>query len=116
MDIKEFYEMTGGDYNEVLGRLVKEERIAKYLKLFSADPEYSELCENLDKKDYEKAFRNVHNLKGLAANIGLEKLRQASSVLCEEIRYGAPKNDISGMVENINIAYKDALFNIEKIS
>ncbi len=30
----------------------------------------NEIFENLNNKDYETAFRNVHNMKGVALNLG----------------------------------------------
>lgn len=106
MDIREFFEKEGGSYDEVMGRLGKEERIIKYLKKFAEGEDYRvELKNALENEDYETAFRTVHNLKGLSLNLGLKKLHDTSDILCEEIRHGKPDKDISDMVDAVMDAY-----------
>lgn len=105
MNVKEFYLQTGGNYEEVLGRLIKEERIVKYLRKFADGNDCKLICEAFENRDYEAAFRNVHNLKGVALNLGLTNLQLAASDLCEEVRNGAPNKDVSGMIENVVKVY-----------
>ena len=40
MTLKECYEAMGADYEAVMGRLRKEERILKYLTKFLEDPSF----------------------------------------------------------------------------
>ena len=75
MNVKECYAMMGGDYEGVMGRLMTDERIKKFLlKLPQSNP-MNEIFENLNNKDYETAFRNVHNMKGVALTPLLERLK-----------------------------------------
>ena len=37
MEVKDFYEALGADYNVIIGRLRKDDRIKKYLLLFLKD-------------------------------------------------------------------------------
>lgn len=117
MNIKEFYESIGGDYNDVFSRLMKDERILKYLNKFvDEDNTLKQMDECLAAENYEDAFKNVHTLKGVVLNLGLEPISKTSKVLCEEIRYGAPKNDISQMVKDLHDAYESVTKEIKKIS
>ena len=86
MDLLSFFSVVGGDYNEVMSRLLKEERIIKYLNKFKDSTEYAQLLDALEKEDWELAFRMSHSLKGMCANLGLGKLRASSSELCELLR------------------------------
>ena len=116
MNLSEFYETVGGKLDEVKARLAKEERILKYLNKYTDNTDYEELVGALNSEDYEAAFRHVHNLKGVAANLGLSNLFEASHVLCEELRPCIkPANDISGMLEAVKTANEEVKNNIAKL-
>ena len=106
MELKEFYTAAEGDYNETLSRLMKDERILKYLRLFPQNEDYAQLSVNLEKPDYKEAFRNIHTIKGMALNLGLTKLASVSSALCEELRQGPPKIDITQMRADVKCEYE----------
>lgn len=102
MTLNEFYAAVGGSLDEVMGRLAKEERILKYLTKFTDNTDYDELVDTLETENYEEAFRHVHNLKGVAANLGLGALYESSHILCEELRPGKkPETDISEMLAKV---------------
>ena len=79
MTLSEFYSSLGESLDEVLERLRMESRVAKYLGLFLNDPSFSELKEAFANNDAKTAFRSAHTLKGVAANLGLNKLSASSS-------------------------------------
>lgn len=101
MTVRECYELIGADYDKVLGWLVDDSFIEKFIKKFAVSNYYQPIETALNEDDYESAFKNVHSLKGVAANLGLDKLFEVSSELCEELRHGKPDKDVSGMLENI---------------
>lgn len=65
MTIKECYEAMGGDYEDVLKRLMNEARIQKFALMFKKDPSMSQLTQAMDAGDVETAFRAAHTLKGI---------------------------------------------------
>ncbi|HJJ47717.1 MAG TPA: Hpt domain-containing protein [Methanocorpusculum sp.] len=106
MNVKEFYTTIGGDYEGVLSRMMKDERIEKYLGKFLESPDYQSMHDAIDAKNYADAFRFTHNLKGIALNLGLTKFAAVSSDLCETMRPGvAPKVDITGMLAAVDAEY-----------
>lgn len=115
MTVKECYEFFGGDYADAMSRLAKDERIAKYLRKLPDSRDFDEMNTNLAAGNWEDAFRNVHNLKGVSLNLGLTPLAEASSALCETVRHGAPTVDITGMVSDVKAAYEKILAAIELI-
>ena len=115
MTIKECYALFGGDYVGVLGRLAKDERILKYLKMFAGGNDYELITSSLAEENYEEAFRNVHNLKGVSLNLGLTPLSDASCVLCEALRHGKPEQDVSQMLKDVEKAYKKVVEAIGKL-
>lgn len=116
MTVIEFYEKIGGDYKEVTNRLMKESRLRIYLMQFEAEDSFAEFIEKLDAEEYEDAFRAVHNIKGLALNLGLTPLIEVVSTLCELLRKGKPEIDISDKVEELRQAYKLVTDNILRLN
>lgn len=102
MTLKDFYAQADGDYIEAIDGLGKEERILKYLRKFPETQMTVKIRTALDSKDYETAFREAHNLKGMCMNIAIKKLGEYSSDLTESLRNG-PKGDVESLfalVEN----------------
>ena len=70
----------------------------------------------LDEKDYQTAFREAHNLKGMSINIGLKNLHKVSRDLTESLRNG-PTGDVEGLYKLVEAEYKktcDLINQIEK--
>lgn len=86
MTIKEFYDQIGENYDEMLQRFMSPERITKYVRMFTMDDSFKNLEASLLSKDYDLAFRMVHTLKGVSANLGFMKLFDKSVVLTELLR------------------------------
>ena len=88
MTIQECYEKMGGNFEEVIRRLRKEDFVKKFLVKFPGDPSYGELVESMDKGDVEVGFRAAHTLKGVCQNLGLERLFKSSNEVTEALRSG----------------------------
>ena len=68
MNLKDCYLKFGGDFDEVLGRLRREQTVRKFVFKF------------LEKKDYSEALRAVHTLKGICQNLSFTRLFESSSL------------------------------------
>ncbi len=86
MTVEECYEVMKGDYKDVLSRLRTDERIKKFLIKVLSDPSFSQLCEAMEKKDLEEAFRAAHTLKGVCKNMSITNLAYSASNLTEALR------------------------------
>lgn len=51
MILENFYAKIGGNYNEVLERLLSEKRITSFVIRFLDDNSFETLCQYLDNKD-----------------------------------------------------------------
>ena len=87
MTIKECYDTFGGDYAGVIGRLGKEERVQKYALKFATGNDYKLIVDSLEAGNKEEAFRNVHNLKGVALNLGITPLHETADVLRDRLSW-----------------------------
>lgn len=115
MTAKECYEAMGENYEDVIGRLLTDARVEKYLIKFKDGNDMQKIVDSLEEEDYESAFRNVHNIKGLSMNLGFAKLRDSSAVLCEELRDGKPDGDISPLLETVKKDYDAVIAAINQL-
>lgn len=113
MTVRECYAQMGADYEDVLERLMNDERIQKYLIKFKNANMFQDICDALAAQDYETAFRNVHSLKGMSLNLSLTKLGQSSHILCEALRGGKPTQDITPLLEAVRADYEQSITAID---
>lgn len=93
MTLETFYNEIGSDYSAALMRMGNSEKmLGKFVKKFTADKSMGELNSSFDSGDYPTAFRMAHTLKGLCANLGLDKLQKSSAELTEALRNGVADN------------------------
>ena len=107
MTIEECYNTFGGNYTDVLSRLLKEERVEKFLKAFPSQDVIAPIQNALDAKDYKNAFLAAHSLKGICATLSITHLYKSSSDLTESIRGGIVKEDPLPLFEKVKQDFKD---------
>ena len=109
MILQDLYRKVGGNYEEVIGRLGKEERIIKYLLKFSEAGAFADYEKAAEAKDYEECFRTLHSLKGMCLNLGLTRLEESSTRLCEVYRHGEPSENIDELYKKAKKDYDNAI-------
>ena len=78
---------NGADIETTVNRFMGNEGLyLKFLMKFQDDRHYESLEKNLEEQKYEDAFNDAHTLKGVAANLGLDTISNASSKLTELLR------------------------------
>lgn len=112
MTLEECYNAFGGNYRDVLARLLKEERIEKFLKAFPDQDVISPIESALEAGDYKNAFMHAHSLKGICATLGISKLCKSASDLTEAIRNGEVKEDPIPLFEIVKSDYKQTIDSI----
>ncbi len=80
MNLKDCYLKFGGDFDEVLGRLRREQTVRKFVFKFLDDKSFSLFEASMVKKDYSEALRAVHTLKGICQNLSFTRLFESSSL------------------------------------
>lgn len=95
MTLRECYESLQGDFDGLVGRVMKEALAERFAMKFLKDQSYQQLMDALGQDDYENAFRAAHTLKGVCANLGFSKLQEAASELTEALRGGTKPKDMS---------------------
>lgn len=92
MTIEQCYARIGGSFAEVSARLPDTCLVEKFVRKFPEDPSYAQLRQALADDCLADdcladAFRAAHTLKGVAANLSFEPLRQSASALTELLRH-----------------------------
>lgn len=113
MNLKECYELMHGDYDGVMSRLVKEERVKKFVLKFLDDTSYQLLCTSLQDHQYDEAFRATHTMKGICQNLGFTQLYCSSNELTEKLR-NHDYNNLDDFVEKVKRDYDEVVFAIKK--
>ncbi|MCI8484547.1 MAG: Hpt domain-containing protein [Lachnospiraceae bacterium] len=93
-EIKEQLSAAGMNVEGALERLMNNEMLLERLLIkFKADTNFAGLEKALGENKYEEAFHFAHTLKGVAGNLGMEKLMDADSLVVERLR----RQDYEGM-------------------
>lgn len=77
--LKECYEKLGGDYNDVISRLMRDKMVCKFMYKFMDDKSFNQFIEGMEKGDYEEALMGVHTLKGICQNLSFSELFECSN-------------------------------------
>ena len=86
MNLKDCYLKFGGDFDEVLGRLRREQTVRKFVFKFLDDKSFSLFEASMVKKDYSEALRAVHTLKGICQNLSFTRLFESSSLVTDALK------------------------------
>jgi HPt (histidine-containing phosphotransfer) domain-containing protein len=66
----------------------KTDLYEKYIRLFLEEKSYFQLEDAVKNLDYTETENNVHALKGLAGNLGINSVYNASCLMLKELRTG----------------------------
>ena len=95
MDLKDCYMNFGGDFDEVLIRLRREQTIQKFVYKFLDDKSFNLFEVSMGNKDYDEALRAVHTLKGICQNLSFTRLFESSNLITEALR----ANDLNTAID-----------------
>lgn len=89
LSMRECYELLGESYDSILQRLeCDEEAVEPAIREFLHDEHFAEFVGAMNEHETQKAFRAAHTMKGIAANLGFEKLRCIFVEITEYLRKG----------------------------
>ena len=103
MDLRDCYIRFGGDFDEVLGRLRREQTVQKFVYKFLDDKSFDLLETSMGNKNYTEALRAVHTLKGICQNLSFTRLFKSSSLMTKALK----ENDYNTAIEMMPQLSKD---------
>ena len=86
MELNEFYRLMGSSLAEQVERLGSERILYRFLLRLPDDSALTELRLGIENSDTANVFRAAHTVKGIAMNLGLTTLQNASAPLAEALR------------------------------
>lgn len=108
-------ESLGVDLEETLERFVdNEELYLRCLGKLLQDKNYNGMFEAIDSKDASAAFDAAHALKGVTANLGLNRLYLEMKEITEVFRAGSLDYDSENM-ERIKKDYEEVVDTIKAL-
>ncbi|MCI8782377.1 MAG: Hpt domain-containing protein [Dorea sp.] len=117
MTVRECYEAMGADYEDVLGRLRKDERIQKFVLKLLNDKSYELLMNSMEAGDMTEAFRAAHTLKGVCQNLSITALYHSSAELADRLRDGQEYGeDVAPLLERVKKDYTLAMDCIRQLA
>ena len=106
MTLQELYASMEGDYEQACRVLRIEKLIDKHIRRFPTNPVFANLVAAGESMDPTALFESAHAIKGVCANLGLVKLSETASAICEEFRPGNPRKQSD---EQISLLIQEAL-------
>ena len=103
MNLKDCYIKFGGDFDEVLDRLRREQTVEKFVYKFLNDKSFNLFESSMGNKDYDEALRAVHTLKGICQNLSFTRLFESSSLVTKALK----ENDWNKAVDMMPQLSKD---------
>jgi HPt (histidine-containing phosphotransfer) domain-containing protein len=76
----------GADFEDVMSRLRKEERVKRFLLKIPDDQTFALLCDSMEKREMDEAFRAAHTLKGICQNMSLTPLSRSVTRLSDHLK------------------------------
>ena len=95
MDLRDCYNSFGGDFDEALGRLRREQTVRKFVYKFLDDKSFDLFEAAMRDRDYGEAIRAVHTLKGICQNLSFGRLYASSSLMTKALK----ENDYNKAVD-----------------
>ena len=114
MNLKDCYIKFGGDFDEVLGRLRREQTIQKFVYKFLDDKSFLLFEASMRNKDYAEALRAVHTLKGICQNLSFTRLFESSSLVTNALKEDDWNNALD-MMPQLSKDYHEIINAIEEL-
>ncbi len=113
-DLLDRLEDMGAEVEDTLDRLMgDEEMYLEYLMKLPENQNIIELRKAIDEKDYNKAEREVHTLKGVALNLGLLPLVDVCMDMLLDFRAGKSE-EAAAQIDEVEECFKEWCEEIQK--
>jgi len=74
VELMDFYNAIGENYDLLLSRLLSSDRIEKYLTIFFSENSIADLKNQIINNEFQSAINTAHTLKGVTATLGFDHL------------------------------------------
>lgn len=85
----------------------------RFLTMFAQDQNIETLKDACNEHDAEKMFKSAHTIKGMSANLGLSKVLELTSKMCELYRSGK-MDEAFALLPSLTEVYEETITTIKK--
>lgn len=115
MNLKDCYNAMYADYEGVMSRLLKEERVIGYLKKFTEDKSFVRMHDAINVNDYSTALNETITLAGICENLGLKLLSKSLEPVSRMLRNRTVSELIDSSMEKLKMDYEYVIGVINKL-
>lgn len=118
MTLQELYALIGGNYEQAQHVLKMDKMIDKYIRKLKASGVAEQLAAAAETLDPQGLFDSAHAMKGVCANLGLDKIAALADEITEEFRPGNQRKlsdeEAKIKLNEINELFRKTLEGIER--
>lgn len=118
MTIQELYSSIDGNYEQAQRILKMDKLIDRYIRRLKSSGVGEQLAAAAESLDPKGLFESAHAMKGVCANLGLDKLAELADEITEEFRPGNSRKlsdeEVKAKLNKINELFGKTLDEIEK--
>lgn len=116
MTVQEIYGRLGANYDDIVCRMGKEERVKRFILKLPQDGSFSRLCTAMTENNAKEAYREAHTLKGLGLNLGLTDIADKAMLLTDGLRAGIINTEAEQRFAEFAEAYGETIRYIAMLS
>ena len=118
MTLQELYTLIDGNYEQAQKIMKMDKLIDRYVRKLKDSGIDQKLAEAGETMDPQQLFETAHAMKGVCANLGLDKLADAANEISEEFRPGNPRrfsdDEVKAKLQSISNLYQKTLDGIDQ--
>ena len=120
MTVQELYDSIGGNYDSAKKILQMDKLIGKFILKLLDDKSCDKLVAAAGAGDAAGIFEGAHAMKGVCANLGLNSLSEAASVIAEGFRPGSgqgmDQGELDQRLADLKAQYDSTIAGIRKFA
>lgn len=109
MNLKDCYNAMYADYEGVMSRLLKEERVIGYLRKFTEDKSFAGMLDAIYGNDYTTAINEAITLAGICDNLGLKLLSKSLEPVLHMLRNRTVPELLDSSIEKLKMEYEHVI-------
>jgi len=118
MTVKELYDSIEGNYDSALRILQMDRMVDRFIRKFLGEESFGKLMAAYEAGDNTGIFESSHAMKGVSANLGLDKLSAIAGEIADEFRPGRERRmddaALSAKLEELKALYAKTQEGIRK--
>lgn len=118
MTVRELYDEIGGNYDQAIRVMKMDKLIDKHIRRLKNSSVFDAVFEAGESMDPVRLFESTHAMKGMCANLGLDKLAECAAKITENYRPGSTQtlsdDEVKDILDEIKRLYQITIDGIDR--